>query len=112
MIRVEIEWSDLGIMHDRVMFSEVVCKIFLTWVQMDSELFLATLSAIRKYHISMDLEHCFLTVSLMNLCGCLQVSHFSKNEMDDFSLFVIDKESTKFSSVAVIATRCKSDMKT
>ncbi len=52
---MEILRSDLGMMYRWVMLSEVVCKIFLTWQPVNSELFSCNLICNLKvlhFHIS------------------------------------------------------------
>lgn len=70
---MEIVWSDLEMMCSWNMLSEVVRKMFLTWVPMNSELFCVTWSTFQKYCISMDPEHCFLKCHLHFQCwwNCL-----------------------------------------
>ncbi len=43
VINEEIVWSDSGVMSCYMVFSETVCKIFLTWVSMNSEMLLQNL---------------------------------------------------------------------
>ena len=64
VIHMEIVWSDMGVMCGQIMCSEVVCKIFLMLVPINSELCSCNLICIKKLHISMDFERCFLTLQM------------------------------------------------
>ncbi len=103
VIHVEIVWSVLGMICSLMMFSEVVGKKFLSLVSIYNELFHAIKPKVSLFHGSWELvlESVIYNSSDYgiipeNSCGCLVVSHFFKNEIDDFSIFDIDKKSTKF----------------
>ncbi len=119
VIHVEMVWS--GVMCSWVMLIEVVNKIFLTWVPMNNEFLLCNLNCNPKLLHFHDLWALFLERVISNSSGCgiitknncywLGVSHFFKNEMDDFPSLASAKCAPSSASAAKAVTNRRRDVR-
>ncbi len=113
--------SDLGAMCRWMKLTEVICKIFLSPVPMNSRMLLCNLICNPKvphFHGSRELfldSICYCSGSGIiraNWSGWLGMSHFFQNETDDFPSLGFTKRAPRFDSAVEATRNYKRDVRT